>query len=166
MRQKPNKKICESKKHEYIFLMEKIFSLLIAFLMASSVLAQESSSGGPGMVVSGTFARGLTAADNGKTITLHVGDHVFVNLPNEHYFVSGNQQHGLESVVEASIVTPWDSSVLAAEEPGDPRNFVAIARGQATLSYKRTTSYVGYGGVPIPMCIVVEPVSFNIVVIE
>lgn len=167
--------------------MKKIFSLLLVLFVASSVLAQEQ----PGELTltgknqideNGVFIQGgtlvvgqtVTDADNGKTITLHVGEKLFVDLPNDRHFVSGDWQCGLESVSTVSFDGLSNPGVLAVEQvdlgdqPVAPnnKNFEAVAIGYTTLAYKRTMSYVGYGNVPVPMCVMMGTTSFNIVVTE
>lgn len=159
--------------------MKKLLPSLLVLLMASSVVAQEqnkASTTAAGALASNVIVDGcvVTDVDNGKTITLHIGEQLVVQLPDEHHYTSGNSHYGLESVSTVSFDGLSAEGILNVQTFGlgdgsslqDDRSFVAAAAGQTTLSYKRMMSYVGHGGCPIPMVIVMKPISFNIVVTE
>ena len=157
--------------------MKKLPPLLLVLLMASSVLAQEQNKANTtaldhpasNPVVDGRL---LTDAHNGKTITLHVGEELGVDLPNERHYLSGDEHYGLEVVSKVHFDGLSHNGVLNVKtfDLGDgstlqnDRSFVAAAIGGVTLSYKRITSYVGHGGCATPLCIKVERISFNIIV--
>ncbi|MBX9576924.1 MAG: hypothetical protein K2W97_00430 [Chthoniobacterales bacterium] len=160
--------------------MKKLLSLLLVLLTASSVLAQEQPGNvvceHPILITGGHLVIGhaVTDSDNGKTITLHVGEKLLVQLPNERHYVSGDEHYGLESVSTVSfdglstdgILTTGSLDLGDGSTLQDDRSFVAAAVGDTTLSYKRMTSYVGHGACGAPMCMMMETISFNIVVTE
>ena len=158
--------------------MKKLFLLLLILLMASSIFAQAQTPPAAStkhqsicdpVIVTGRI---LTNADDGKSIILHVGEELGVDLPNERHYVSGDECCGLESVSVVSFDASSTEGILNMKtlDLGDSfflqdnRNFVAAAAGQTTLSYKRILSYVSHGGCPEPMCIESETISFNIIV--
>ncbi len=162
--------------------MKKIFPVLLVLLMASSIFAQEQNKAittaakypASNVIVGGRL---VTDADSGKTITLHIGKKLYVELPNERHYVSGDEHYGLESVSTVSFDGLSNEGVLNVNTLDlgdgstlqDDRSFVAASVGQTTLSYTRTTSFVGHGNVAVPDiavpdCVAMQPISFNIVV--
>ncbi len=165
--------------------MKRLFFLLFVLVTPACIMAQEQSAQSTLIeknqhnsheeTMQSTLLKGqcVTNTDNGKTITLHLGEQLFVELPDNRQFIYGNEQRGLEAVSTVSFDGVSDESILnenpflslsSSYQKG--RNFTAAAVGQTTLSYKRMTRYVGYGGCPVPMCIAIETISFNIVVIQ
>lgn len=155
--------------------MKKTYSILFILVMTSCLVAQEKSEDFPipydQVVPTGTSLT-ITDAVNGKTITLYVGEKLFVQLPDERHFVFGNEEYGLEVLSTVSfqslsnkrvlIMRPiklQDNSILQ-----DDRSFIADAAGSTTLSYNRTKSYVSYGAYSLPVDVPLETISFNIIV--
>lgn len=163
--------------------MKKFPSFLCILLTATSLLAQEVQHSPSSGSVADSSAVGssqlpvdlaVTSDDNGKTITLHVGDVLNVQFYDQHHGSSEDDMCGFESVSTISFNGFSKEGILANEVASvenqtalqQDRNFVAVAPGCTTLSYKLVTLDVVCDPYTLPMFLAADKISFNIVVVE
>ena len=122
-------------------MQSKIATAIAAAICATAAACGGPSSGDPGPSQSPHTAV-LTASDaqNGRTVTLHVGDSLDITLHSTYWRFAGSSNAAVVAPEASPTVSPSASGCVAGQGCGTvTASFDALAVGTAVIDASRTT---------------------------